>query len=294
MARAAGATLGTGLPGADIPTERDQRPAVAGEPGGRGRDGRDGWRGGAEQWVLLGNLQGTSGAGHVGLSEVQVYGRKEVSTLTYAGSLAELNTWVNATVYRGSADFNGTDTLTVNVNDQGHTDGAALDAIGGGLVPGTGTLVGDTVVNGTNVDGTGSPVPEGGEQGNRDEDYLFDGSGLSQDVNGKWVLSNTDVQQNWSVVQDEAGLMLDLGGVYTLDALQVWNLNAAGQGTSGAKTFEVWVSSTGAGLPTSTAGMTQVKDRTTGNPLTLTLARRRRRIGYKGQTYRFNGAARAG
>ncbi|MFV2068618.1 MAG: hypothetical protein ACC645_16735 [Pirellulales bacterium] len=45
----------------------------------------------------------------------------EDATMTFTGSLADVDTAIANLDYRGNANFNGPDTLTIKVNDQGNT-----------------------------------------------------------------------------------------------------------------------------------------------------------------------------
>ncbi|MBW4522495.1 MAG: VCBS domain-containing protein [Scytolyngbya sp. HA4215-MV1] len=47
------------------------------------------------------------------------------SNLVFRGTLADINTALNNLIYRGKANYNGADTLTIGVNDRGNTGGAA-------------------------------------------------------------------------------------------------------------------------------------------------------------------------
>ena len=80
------------------------------------------------------------------------------------------------------------------------------------------------------------------------------GTGLS----GSPLVHGTAANLGWSVVNSEkGGLLLDLGQVYALDALQVWNFNELGLEGYGTQDFTLWVSSNTA-QPTGTGQMTQV------------------------------------
>lgn len=50
------------------------------------------------------------------------------ATMTITGSLSDVNTAVATLTYDPTADYNGTDALTIDVNDLGNVGGAALDA----------------------------------------------------------------------------------------------------------------------------------------------------------------------
>jgi hypothetical protein len=141
----------------------------------------------------------------------------------------------------------------------------------------------NTVIRGTNANGTGSPAPEGGQQGDRDEQFVIDGAGLTN-VGGKLVHSNSGIATSWNLTQLTGGLMVDLGAVYTLDVLQLWNFNVAGLTAHGPTSFDLWVSSAGTTLPGSTAGMTRVM---TGVPLNPAPGSN----GYLGETYLLDAAA---
>jgi len=117
---------------------------------------------------------------------------------------------------------------------------------------------GDAFVNGTNAEGTASLVPEGGEGGTRDEDHVVSQAGLSANEAGQLIHSNAlNDFTKWSIARQFGGLMIDLGQVYVIDVMQIWNFNAAGSYDYGATSFDLWTSSD-AVMPVGTAGMTPV------------------------------------
>jgi hypothetical protein len=67
-------------------------------------------------------------------------GANGTATVTVTGTLAELNAALDGLTYTPNANYNGDDTLTVTLNDNGNSGGAALTATS--LVP-----INDTAVN---------------------------------------------------------------------------------------------------------------------------------------------------
>ena len=153
------------------------------------------------RWVLLGNLTGTAGLNHVGLSEVQVYGRPQYQLLRAVPAGAE-------------------------------PDGD-VDAVG-------------------RFDDDGA----GGERGHL-ATLAVDGTGLLNTSGTALVHDGTAGDKGWLLNQDTGGLLLNLGAVYSLDALQVWNFNELNLQAYGTQDFHgVGVQQHGAA--DGTAQMTQV------------------------------------
>ena len=99
----------------------------------------------------------------------------------------------------------------------------------------------------------------------------------------KLIHQTTDVSTAWSLSQQSGGLMIDLGAVYRLDVLQIWNFNVAGLEGYGPTSFDLWVSA-GASLPGDTTSMTHVL---TSESLAQAVPGD---VNYLGETYLFSGA----
>ena len=87
----------------------------------------------------------------------------------------------------------------------------------------------------------------------------------------------------WSLRQESGGLLIDLGAVYKIDVLQIWNFAAAGLEAYGPAHFDLWVSSDAA-PPADTSLMTPVLD---DEPLARAASGD---LNYFGETYLFSGA----
>jgi VCBS repeat-containing protein len=138
----------------------------------------------------------------------------------------------------------------------------------------------------TGTDGAGGTMltPDTGSAGDpRGVSHLFDGSGLSLNGVGQLIHGSDESlgSVGWSVPQDDGGVLIDLGAVYTLDVMQIWNFNstnAAGADLTGygATSFDLW---TGDSL----VSMTQVLANV---PLPLATFND---TDYQGETYLFSG-----
>jgi len=324
------------------------------------------------RYLLLGNLSGQPGAGHVGLSEIRLVGRREDPEQTYSGTLSELTALVNSTIYRGLPDYNSgnpaygiaPDVVTVTLSDLGNTNRAggpppairtdsqdfevivhpkqdrptislpsgaqvvnegaslnvepirafdvdarsSLEVDGDTLIydPGWvgsielevqyGTLsllqaqdaepISAVAARGTNEAGTADVAAENIFRGAVN---AIDGSRLNTAVT-PWVHSNLESVLNpssWSLAQQAGGLMIDLGAVYVIDALQIWNFNLQGndpQGNPltayGTTRFDLYASTTGNSWPAGQTGMTLVS-------AGVDLNRAPGTAGYLGETYVF-------
>ena len=100
--------------------------------------------------------------------------------------------------------------------------------------------------------------------------------------------------------QQDGAVVIDLGAVYEIDALQVWNFNLTGNDGSGTPyvnygptSFTLSAIASGDTLPPTWPASAEVKD-AAGQPLTLSLATAPGTAGYKGETYLFNGASQPG
>jgi hypothetical protein len=89
----------------------------------------------------------------------------------------------------------------------------------------------DEHINWTNDGGSASIAPEAGEGFDRDEDNLVDFSGISgaPQVHAEFVSNASDHSSNLGTnPSPEGGLLIDLGAVYNLSAMQIWNFNLGG------------------------------------------------------------------
>jgi hypothetical protein len=117
------------------------------------------------------------------------------------------------------------------------------DALTIGQLP----LTGPAELMATNADGSGNLDSDPG----RPLSALFDGSGLALDpVSGQWIHGSdeSDGPIAWSVAQETAGVLIDLGAVYRVEAMQLWNFNVAGLESYGTSQFDLWIGDAPAAL----------------------------------------------
>jgi hypothetical protein len=156
-----------------------------------------------------------------------------------------------------------------------------LLAFGGGVVIGGSSL---KVEGRTGVDGSIRVEPENGEGGPRDEFFAVNRMGLVEVDGGKLVhTTGLNDSTQWSIAVENGGLMIDLGAIYTIDVMQIWNFNATGLEHYGPTSFDLWISSDGTELPADTSGMTQVLNDVPLNQATVASDPAR----YFGETYLF-------
>ena len=133
----------------------------------------------------------------------------------------------------------------------------------------TGEVVGPAGAYARDAVGVGTPPADGTY---RNASNAIGGVGLTKDVaTGTWW-EHTNVEgvgtpAVWSIASQTGSLLLDLGGVYTIDALQVWNFNLPGNDASGTPyanyqptSFTLSAVSSGSTLPASWPAATQVRD----------------------------------
>jgi hypothetical protein len=73
---------------------------------------------------------------------------------------------------------------------------------------------------------------------------LFDGSGLALDPVSGRLIHRSDESGGpiaWSVAQETAGVLIDLGAAYRLEVMQLWNFNVAGLESYGTSQFDLWI-----------------------------------------------------
>jgi VCBS repeat-containing protein len=159
-----------------------------------------------------------------------------------------------------------------------------LLAFGGGVVIGGSSL---KLEGRTGVDGSIRVEPENGEGGPRDEFFAVNRRGLVE-VDGGRLVHTTGLNDStqWSIAVENGGLMIDLGAIYTIDVMQIWNFNATGLEQYGPTSFDLWISSDGTDLPADTSGMTQVLNDVPLNRATVASDPAR----YFGETYLFGQA----
>ncbi|TVS09583.1 MAG: hypothetical protein EA424_26790, partial [Planctomycetaceae bacterium] len=145
--------------------------------------------------------------------------------------------------------------------------------------------VSSAAVDGRNANGLGSVLPDGGAGSDHDQQFAVDGAGLSLNPFGYLIHATDDVSKSWRIAQQAGGLMIDLGAIYTIDVMQIWNYAVAGLEHYGPTEFDLWVSSVGDSLPISTAGMTRILQNVPLNPASDLDG-----DGYKGETYLLSGA----
>ena len=130
----------------------------------------------------------------------------------------------------------------------------------------------------------GSSVPETIA---RDEDNLVNNSGVDLDFITSQLIVNTGQPNgnNWNTLTPTADITFDLGEVFNIDFIQIWNFNDSfGNNDFGATTIDLLVSNVGtnaqnADFSSSTILATLLIDEATGS------------LRYFGENYRFNGKA---
>ncbi|MFK8026870.1 MAG: VPLPA-CTERM sorting domain-containing protein [Gammaproteobacteria bacterium] len=125
----------------------------------------------------------------------------------------------------------------------------------------------------------GSSVPET----NRDEDNLVNGSGVGL-VGDKIVSTTTQPNgNNWNTLTESADITFDLGAVYNIDFIHIWNFNDGfGNSDFGPESFKLLVSSVGSNAQNADfSGVSIIP--------TLSILHAPGQIGYFGANYRFNG-----
>ncbi len=127
----------------------------------------------------------------------------------------------------------------------------------------------------------GSSLPEMG----RDEDNLVNGSGLGVDIITSNLIVNTGQPNgnNWNTETSTADITFDLGSVFNIDFLQIWNFNDSfGNNDFGASSIDLLVSNVGTNA--------QNADFTGSMVLaTLLINEATGSLRYFGENYRFNG-----
>ena len=157
----------------------------------------------------------------------------------------------------------------IDPNAQIFTDSDGLiTALSGGVVVGGGTTL--QVDGRTGADGSIEIDPEFGDGGVRDENFAVNFEGLELiDLDGdpattgdSRLIHTTGPNDStkWSIPSETGGLMIDLGAVYTIDVMQIWNFNATGLEHYGPGTFDLYVSSDGTDMPIDTSTMTKIVD----------------------------------
>jgi hypothetical protein len=129
----------------------------------------------------------------------------------------------------------------------------------------------------------GSSVPEG----DRDEDNVVNGSGVGL-VDGKIISTTTQPNgNNWNTLTEFADITFDLGAVYNIDFIHIWNFNDGfGNSDFGPESFKLLVSSVGSNAQNADfSGVSIIP--------TLSIQHAPSQIGYLGANYRFNGKSEA-
>ncbi|GEM_PF-6316234 len=130
-----------------------------------------------------------------------------------------------------------------------------------------------------NVVGSSSP-----ETNARDEDNLVNNTGVGVDVITSKLIVNTGQPNgnNWNTTTSTAGITFDLGDVFNIDFIQIWNFNDSfGNNDFGASSIDLLVSNVGtnalnADFSSSMVLATLLIDEATGS------------LRYFGENYRFN------
>lgn len=127
----------------------------------------------------------------------------------------------------------------------------------------------------------GSSLPEIG----RDEDNLVNGSGLGVDVITSDLIVNTGQPNgnNWNTETSTADITFDLGSIFNIDFLQIWNFNDSfGNNDFGATSIDLLVSNVGTNAQNADFSGSMVLATLLINEATGSLR-------YFGENYRFNG-----
>ena len=141
--------------------------------------------------------------------------------------------------------------------------------------PGTAIPVG---TGDENVIGSSSP-----EHNGRDEDLVVNGSGLI--TSGGKLIVNTGQPNgnNWNTTTETADITFDLGALYDLDFIQIWNFNDSfGNNDFGPQTIDLLVSNVGTNAQDADFGGSSVL-------ATLSIEHATGSLSYFGENYRFNG-----
>jgi PEP-CTERM motif len=131
----------------------------------------------------------------------------------------------------------------------------------------------------------GSSPPEVGCCGSRDEDNIVNGSGFG--VSGGKLIVNTGQpnDNNWNTETATADITFDLGAVYNIDFIQIWNFNDSfGNNDFGPETIDLLVSNVGTNAQDADFSASSVL-------VTLPIAHATGSLIYFGENYRFNGKA---
>jgi hypothetical protein len=129
----------------------------------------------------------------------------------------------------------------------------------------------------TNV--VGSSPPEVA----RDEDNIVNGSGFG--VSGGKLIVNTGQpnNNNWNTMTATADITFDLGAVFDIDFIQIWNFNDSfGNNDFGAESIDLLVSNTGTNAQDADFSGSAVL-------ATLSISHATGSLMYLGENYRFNG-----
>lgn len=125
----------------------------------------------------------------------------------------------------------------------------------------------------------GSSVPEG----NRDEDNLVNGSGVGV-RDGKIVSTSTQPNgNNWNTLTEFADITFDLGAVYNIDFIHIWNFNDGFDNSDfGPESFKLLISNVGSNAQNADfSGVSIIP--------TLSIQHAPGEEDYFGANYRFNG-----
>ena len=93
----------------------------------------------------------------------------------------------------------------------------------------------------------GSSPPETNNDGGRDEDNLVNGSGMGVNIDGKVVAASAQPNgNNWNTLTDTAYITFDLGGIYDIKFIHIWNFfDNYGNTDFGPESIDLLVSSVG-------------------------------------------------
>jgi hypothetical protein len=133
----------------------------------------------------------------------------------------------------------------------------------------------------TNV--VGSSTPEAGTfPGARDEDNIVNGSGL--DTTGQYFVNTGQPNgNNWNTETSTAFITFDLGTIFNIDFIQIWNFNDSfGNNDFGPTSIDILVSNVGTNATDADFSGSSIIT-------TLSIAEATGSLMYFGENYRFNG-----
>ena len=132
----------------------------------------------------------------------------------------------------------------------------------------------------------GSSTPEAGTfPGARDEDNIVNGNGLDTTSSQYFVNTGQPNGNNWNTETSTAYITFDLGAIFNIDFIQIWNFNDSfGNNDFGATSIDILVSNVGTNaMDADFSGSSIIT--------TLSIDEAIGSLTYFGENYRFNGKA---